>query len=420
MSTMTGVDINEAFAAERTADVARITDWNSTRETRARADYEAQAARFQERVARGEMTDLGGGQYRVNTGMDAGEVWTLRQTQYGELVLPQHGLDTTTGEVALYSSVPAWHGLGQVIPGGTSSIDDVLRLARLDFDVVRRPVMFRNEVDGPAIVEPDHFVTVRADTGAPLGVVGSRYVPIQNRQSFEFLQDLVASSDVVWESAGALREGRRVFVSLRLPGTVTIDAPGVNDEIVPFIVALNSHDGSSLMQVVATPWRPVCGNTERFALRDAHSRWGTRHTSGAGSRLAEARRTLGLSLAYFQAFAAEETALAQTDLAIDDFRELVRELWPMPGAPTARMVTTFQAREEQIGELWATNTARLGETAYAAERTLTEFLDWRKTVRPGKSFKGDLRAARASLALEGSDDDTKTTIHRRLMTLVRH
>lgn len=413
------IDVNEAFAAERSAQVAQINEWNSTREARSQADYEAQAAKFAERVANGEMRDLGGGRFEATSGWDAGEVWTVRQTQYGELVLPQHGLDTTTGEVALYSSVPAWHGLGNIIPGGTNSIDDVLRLGGIDFDVARRPVLYQNELNGPSMIEADHFVTVRTDTGAALGVVGARYTPIQNRESFEFLQDLVATTDVVWESAGALRDGKRTFVSLRLPGTVTIDAPGVNDEIIPFIVALNSHDGSSMMQVVATPWRPVCGNTERFALRDAHSKWGTRHTLNATQRMAEARRTLGLSVKYFEAFAAEENALAQT--AVDDakFWEIVRDIWPTPAADaTDRTKASHQAREDQLDDLRAENVAKLGRTGYAAERTLTEFLDWRKQVRPGKSFKADLRAARASLAMEGAEDNVKAEVHKRLMTLV--
>jgi hypothetical protein len=80
---------------------------------------------------------------------------------------------------------------------------------------------------------------------------------LQNRHIFEFLQNLVDDHDVVWESAGALREGRKVFVCMRLPQTVTIDAGGIADEIVPFVVALNSHDGSSQAQVVVTPWRPT-------------------------------------------------------------------------------------------------------------------------------------------------------------------
>src|SRR5205085_2402712 len=116
---------------------------------------------------------------------------------------------------------------------------------------------------------------------------------------------------------------RRVFVAMRLREGIRIDAGGVDDEIVPFLVALNSHDGLSQFQVVVTPWRPVCANTERFAVRDARMRWGVRHTVNARERLDEARRTLGLTAAYYRAFAAEEETLARTRVAIDEFRDLI-------------------------------------------------------------------------------------------------
>src|SRR6185369_17005818 len=203
-------------------------------------------------------------------------------------VLGRDGLDTTTGQAALYTTTPAWHGLGTVIPGGVSDVDEVLALAHIDWEVSLRPAHYLWR-DGPRTV-PEKFVTVREDTGNALGVVGRHYTPLQNRESFEFLQDLVERYDVVFESAGALRDGRRTFVSLRLPDTVVIDADGIHDEIVPFLAALNSHDGSTPFTVVATPWRPVCGNTERFAVRDAYTKWTVRHTANATGRMEEARR----------------------------------------------------------------------------------------------------------------------------------
>ncbi|GFJ77460.1 hypothetical protein Phou_016400 [Phytohabitans houttuyneae] len=251
-------DLNAAFAAERSGQIEAAA---------------ARQADFDARIASGKLIAVGGGRFRVNDpdSWDHDEI--LIQQQDGQ-ILPQHGLDTSRGQVALYSSVPAWHALGSVVPGGTSDVEDVLRLGGIDFDVARRPVEFRNSLDGPTRVLSEQFVTVRGDTGAGLGVVGSKYEVLQNRDAFAFLQDLVDRDDVVWESAGAVRGGRKVFVCLRLPDTVTIDAAGIADPIVPFIVALNSHDGSSLFHVVVTPWRPVCANTERFALRDAVTRWG--------------------------------------------------------------------------------------------------------------------------------------------------
>jgi phage/plasmid-like protein (TIGR03299 family) len=397
------VDVNAAFAAERADQIAAA----AARQT----DIDAQ-------VAAGRLVPLGGGRFRITDpdSWDDGEILVHRDGQ----MLPQHGLDTSRGQAALYTAVPAWHALGTVVPGGTSDVEQVLRLGGIDFDVARRPVLFRDRLDGPDLVLPEHFVTVRTDTGAGLGVVGARYEVLQNRDAFGFLQDLVDRYDVVWESAGAVRDGRRVFICMRLPDTVTIDTAGVADEIVPFIVALNSHDGSSLFHVVVTPWRPVCANTERFALRDAHARWGVRHTRNARDRIAEARRTLGLSMRYFQQFAAEQQALAHTDLALSDFRKLIDDLWAPPDddAP-ARARTNHERRIGALTDLYTANAAWLGTTAYAAERAITEWADWHKTIRPTGSLRGNHLAARATSVLEGADDDLKSRAHRRLLTLTR-
>jgi len=398
------VDVNTAFAAERADQIQAAA---------------ARRADLDTRVTDGKLIPLGNGRFRINDpgSWDNGEV-LIQQTD-GQ-VLPQHGLDTSRGQVALYSSVPAWHQLGNVVPGGTSNVEEVLALGGIDFDVLRRPVEFRNSLDGPHLLLPEHFATVRGDTGAGLGVVGSRYEVLQNRDAFAFLQDLVDCYDVVWESAGAVRDGRRVFISMRLPDTITIDKAGVADQIIPFIVALNSHDGSSLFQVVVTPWRPVCRNTERFALRDAYSRWGVRHTRNARDRIEEARRTLGLSVKYFEQFAAEEEALARTQVTLADFHQVIDELWQPPADDASvRTKNNHRGRVDELTDQYNANAAQLGTTGYAAERTITEYADWKQAIRPTGSLRGNNLAARATAVLEGSNDDLKNRAHRQLLTLTR-
>jgi phage/plasmid-like protein (TIGR03299 family) len=395
------VDVNTAFAAERADQLQAAT---------------ARRAAFDRRVAEGKLVPLGDGRFRINDpgNWDNGEV--LIQQNDGQ-ILPQHGLDTSLGQAALYSSAPAWHQLGNIVPGGTSDVNKVLTLGGIDFDVLRRPVEFRQSPSGLYQQLPDHFVTERNDTGAGLGVVGGKYEVLQNHDAFAFLQDLVDRYDVVWESAGAVRGGRRVFISMRLPDTVTIDAGGIADQIIPFIVALNSHDGSSLFQVVVTPWRPVCRNTERFALRDANSRWGVRHTRNARDRIEEARRTLGLSVKYFDEFAAEEEALARTELALADFHQVVNELWqPLVNDASIRTRNNHQRRVDELTALYTENADQLGATAYAAERAITEFADWKQGIRPTGSLRGHNLAARATAVLEGSNDDLKNRAHRELLT----
>jgi phage/plasmid-like protein (TIGR03299 family) len=341
------------------------------------------------------------GSYRATVGYDRGEV------------VGRDGLDTSRGTAALYTSTPAWHGLGTVIPGGISDIATVLRVAQINFEVDKVPV--RYNYDSSDRVMEDRWVTVRSDTGAALGTVGQRYEVFQQWDIFRFLEELAYTHGVLWESAGALRGGRRVFVTMQVPDTVVIDRGGLDDEIVLFIVAVNSHDGTSQAEVVVTPWRVVCANTERFALADANSRWAIRHTAGGLENLNEARRTLGLTMKYTEAFEAEETALARTSLAIDDFHAVIADLWPLDDDATDRTRNSHAKRTERLDAMFRTEAERAGRTAYAAERTLTDYLDHVATVRPPKSMTEEL--ARATRLLEGTDDEMKTKAHRRLLLL---
>ncbi|MCI3928809.1 DUF932 domain-containing protein [Streptomyces sp. AN091965] len=303
------------------------------------------------------------------------------------------------------------------MPGGTSDIDVVLELGGLDYRVETVPAMYN--WNGEMRVDEGQFHTVRSDTGAALGVVGKAYEVVQNRHAFEFLQELVNDSNAMWESAGALRGGKRVFVAMRLPRHVTVDVEGIGDKIVPFIVVINSHDGRWPYEVVATPWRPVCGNTERLAVRDAYTRWTVRHTRGATSRIQEARRTLQLSIRYYDQWADEETALARTDLAINEFNELVDALWPLEETATAKTRRAFNSRRDRLHGLFEDEAGRTGRTAYAAERAVTEYVDHFAPIRPSAAsgLKGNKPAARGLRLLEGVDDELKSRAHRRLMLL---
>jgi phage/plasmid-like protein (TIGR03299 family) len=392
------IDVNEEFARERSGQAEAARAW---------------AQKLQERLAGGQVRQMPDGRYKVLEGWDKGETLDARG-------MPEHGLDVSTGEAALYTAVPAWHHLGQVVLGGTADIDEVLRLGKIDYQVETVPALY--SWNGTTRVHEGQRHTVRSDTGAALGVVGPDYHVIQPREGFEFLQVLVNDHQVVWESAGALRGGRKVFVTMRIPGHVTVDPSGINDEVVPFIEAVNSYDGRSPFEVVVTPWRTVCANTERFSVRDAVSRWKVRHTRNATGRIHEARRTLGLTVSYYDAWAAEETALARTDLAIDQFNELIDELWPVDQEATARVRRTAEARRERLHQLFGEEADKhTGRTAYGAERAVTGYLDHFAPLRPSAAsgVKGNLPAARGLRLLEGTDDERKSAAHRRLMLMRR-
>lgn len=336
-------------------------------------------------------------------------------------VIGKDGLDTTTGQAALYSAreVP-WHNLGTVTADALTAAD-ALQAAQLDFDVELRPVFAglspESVVGGIAV--PGRYATIRTDTEAALGIVGARYQPIQNRQAFAFLTDLVADADAKFETAGALDSGRTVFVSMQLPDDIVLDAEGAADLIKIYLMAVNSHDGSSQFITQVTPIRPVCRNTVRWAAEHAVAKWAVRHTSNATERIAEARRALGLTLKYAEEFEAEATELLHAPMSDGQFDEFLRSLFPLDDDASSRLRSNVYARRDVARTLFrqSDTNANIRGTAWAAEQSIIEQLDWMTTVRAPKSLTEDI--VRGARIVDGTNDDTKTRVHRQLLELVR-
>lgn len=398
----TPADFNEAFDLER----RKLSD-GINREVEA----------WRERVEAGEARYLGGGRYQVTVGLDKGEVFSV--TRNG--VMPEHGLDLKAdGDAALYTRVPEWHGLGQVVPDGLSDIKEILRLCGGDYHVSKRGSYFVEAGDPRSA--PGMFMTVRDDTLAPLGQVGGDYTVFQNWEAYDFLVELLASGALIAETAGVMRGGREFFICTRLPDDVIIDAEGINDQMIMYVVAIVRHDGKGSNYIAVTPWRPRCRNTERLAVSGAVTKWGFRHTRNIEERVSEARSTLRLTGKYTGQFVAEQEALARTTLAIDDFRAVIETLWPLEDDATGRTARNWNDRCDLLIRNYVSDpsVANCAGTAYAAERTVTDYLDHGKIRKPASSGLPSMAAARATALLEGADDDMKDKAHRLLMrTAVR-
>jgi phage/plasmid-like protein (TIGR03299 family) len=432
-------DVNTEFDAQRAGQLAAITQMRADLVTR-QAEFdsgEAQAkldADIAARVEAGTIADMGNGTYRVLVGWDRGEIFNMRlATRPGELsiVEPQAGLDLDEAGRALgYFAQPEWHGLGTVIPGGTTDIDTILAVSGGDYEVTKR-ISRAFDSEGNLLESPDGFQTVREGGGRPsaiLGQVGTRWTAVQNSQAFAFLADLLGTGKLIPVSAFPLRGGKSYVIACRLPEDVIIDAGGIADAVVPYLMVRNSFDGKTPIQAVVTPWRPRCSNTERLALANAITRWSTPHLANALKRIDEARTTLKLSVNYYAEFAHEETKLAQTELTQAKVDAIIAEmdavLWPDKteretegrGEQSKRAATTRRQRDEAIRDILGVETGRVGLTAYAVERAYTDYLDH---VAPHRIAGQSMGAAMATAMVEGPEDDRKAKLHERLMLTVR-
>ena len=191
--------------------------------------------------------------------------------------------------------------------------------------IPQEPMISEDGVTTPApIPVPDMFATVRDNPVVPgridyLGVVGSKYEPVQNEALCGLLDAITDESGAHFETAGALFGGRQIFVTMKLPKTMTLRGRnGAEDHTQFYLGALNSHDGSSALRATVSPVRIVCANTQRFAISRAKASFSIRHTGGARGAIQEARNALGLAWRYMDAFETEAAALYAQPMDVDE------------------------------------------------------------------------------------------------------
>ena len=176
-----------------------------------------------------------------------------------------------------------------------------------------------------------------------------------------------------FETAGSLRGGRQVFITMKMPTTIRV---GGVDPVDLYLIACNSHDGTSAFRLLVSPVRVVCANTQAAAFRQARSSFSIRHTSGARSQIAQAREALGLTFAYAEAFEAEAEAMIAQKVTDDQFSALVAAVWPID-KKSDRSKTIGANRQHAVTRLWrhSPTNAEIRGTKWAAYQAITEYTD---------------------------------------------
>jgi len=207
-----------------------------------------------------------------------------------------------TGKHSFFSvKETPWHGLGQVIEDYPTS-KEALQFAGLDYKVEKRALFtYDNEnqeadeetgIKIPELGVPDHHATIRIDTEEVLGVVGKDYEVVQNVDAFSFFDSIIGGDGILYETAGALGKGERIFITAKLPGYIKV---GNDDCIEKYIFLTTSHDGYGSIMAAFTPVRIVCNNTLNAALSNQINSVKIRHTANAKDRLEQAHRLMGIT-----------------------------------------------------------------------------------------------------------------------------
>ena len=230
-----------------------------------------------------------------------------------------------------------WHGLGRIIESAPTS-EDAIRLAGLDWRVENKEIFL---ADGTKI--PDAFANVRSSDNKPLGIVGTRYQIVQNADAFAFT-DALLGEGVKYETAGSLCGGKVVWMLAKLPNKYEI----LGDEVTPYVVFTNTHDGSGAVKVAMVSTRVVCMNTLNVALKSAKRTWTARHTGNINNKLDEALETLKLADKYMVALNNTFEDLYKIKTSDLQVIQLVNNIIPITQEMTNRQASNAEAIRNDI------------------------------------------------------------------------
>ncbi len=302
-----------------------------------------------------------------------------------------HELETQNG-VASFASFrePAWHGLGTVFTEEVNTAK-MLQLANLnDWNVrledVEIPSHLSSDKSYQYVVRTNPSDKSQIDV---LGVVGQRYVPLQNEELFAF-GDNILDGGGRWETAGSIRGGRIVFGSLALERETILDPSGVADKVKTYLLINTSHDGSIAIQASVTPVRVVCANTLNLALgrkgKGPKQSFKIRHTQSAEGKIAVARQALGIATAYMDEFDKMAQELFKTEITAQQFNEIILNAYPKPEGDKKIALTKWTNKIDSLNDIYTGEfNHMIAGTAWGAFNALTERLDWHRSARGGNN-----------------------------------
>ncbi len=285
-------------------------------------------------------------------------------------------------ESMFYTRTKPWHGLGVQVQEAPES-KDALRLAGLDWKVYQREVYTDSgiRIDG-------YRANVRNTDNRVLGVVTERYKIVQNEEAFAFT-DALLGKGVRYETAGSLQDGRKVWLLARLPKEYIISG----EQISPYLVFSNSHDGSAAVRVAVTPIRVVCNNTLNLALSTAKRSWAMVHTGNIKGKIHEAQETLLMAETYMNKLGKEFETLKRQKLSDRQIKEYIELLLPLE--KTTSLVTAknvkklrddLRARYYDAPDLQDVG----GNNAYRFINAVSDFATHNEPLRRTTNYKENL------------------------------
>ncbi|KAF3461284.1 hypothetical protein GO287_02064 [Ralstonia solanacearum] len=284
-----------------------------------------------------------------------------------------------------YVNETPWHGLGNQL-AAHQPIEVWAQQAGMNWRIEEAEVRFVSGMAGSTLGSihafPEQKVLYRSDTKAPLSVVSSRYQVVQPESILEFYRDLVEVGGYELETAGVLKDGKKLWALAKTGQSATLKG---RDRVNGYLLLATAADGTMATTAQFTSVRVVCNNTLAIALGDSTGAIKVPHRSQFDAQAV--KRQLGIAISNWDGFMVRMKALSECKVNDSAAEAFFRRVLTYPATSASTPVpATNDSAIKTVQELFAgrgkgADMASAAGTAWGLLNSVTEFVDHQRRAR---------------------------------------
>ncbi|SAL15536.1 hypothetical protein AWB69_00738 [Caballeronia udeis] len=286
-----------------------------------------------------------------------------------------------------YVNDTPWHGLGNHL-AHNQPLEVWAQQAGMNWKIEESEVRFVAGSTGLGSIHafPEQKVLYRSDTKAPLSVVSNRYQVVQPAEILEFYRDLTEVGGFELETAGVLRDGKKLWALARTGQSATLKG---RDKVSGYLLLATACDGTLATTAQFTSVRVVCNNTLAIALGDSTGAVKVPHRSQFDAQAV--KRQLGIAISSWDGFMVRMKALSERKVTAESAeayfrRVLTYQTGSASNALDKPAATTNDSAIRAVHDLFAgrgkgATLASASGTAWGLLNSVTEFVDHQRRAR---------------------------------------
>jgi len=264
--------------------------------------------------------------------------------------------------------------------------NDVLQFSSQDNLDLLKACINQMEDNVPFLPMHRDFAVVRDDLNLPLGVLGSGYSCIDNRDCLLLLESMMEEGRVVVERAGTFNSGANCWVIARFPNSKSI-GPEVMDQFVKISWA---HDGSEKLSATFIAYMKRSEIQLSPQIENTTVSIEIRHTKHAKDRIAIADQIFAKGEQYFSEMQNKLTELVTSSMTNDEMEEYLETILPDPpekmvvdkdGNKSNKASKRNENSRGRIMEIFAHSDSQINHTKYAGVSAVAKWCDGEKAIR---------------------------------------